>query len=86
VINEDISVKELLMAIKARGVLLLEQAKIVDYYQGKQIPAGFRGLTISCVYRAADRTLTEEELAPLHNSICVLLEERFGIKLRTVSV
>jgi len=86
VINEDISVKELLMAIKARGVLLLEQAKIVDYYQGKQIPAGFRGLTISCVYRAADRTLAEEELAPLHNSICVLLEERFGIKLRTVSV
>ncbi len=85
VVNKDISVKELLMAIKVKGAPLLEQAKIVDYYQGKQIPAGFRGLTISCIYRAVDRTLTEEEIAPLHNSVSVLLEEKFGIKLRTAS-
>jgi phenylalanyl-tRNA synthetase beta chain len=81
-INEDIPVKGLLEAIAAKGAPLLDQAKIVDYYQGKQIPAGFRGLTISCVYRADIRTLTEEEITPLHNVICSLLEERFGIKLR----
>ena len=76
------SVKNLLVAIEAQGLPRLHSARVVDYYQGKQIPAGFKGLTISCVYRASDRTLTEEELAPLHNSICSLLEERFGIKLR----
>ncbi len=82
-IKDDISVKGLLAAIEAKGLPLLRSAKVVDYYQGKQIPAGCKGLTVSCVYRANDRTLTEEELAPLHNSICSLLEERFGIKLRT---
>jgi len=82
VINETVSVKDLLALITASGAPLLSLAKVVDYYQGKQIPPGFRGLTISCIYRASDRTLTEEEIAPLHNSICSLLEERFGIKLR----
>ena len=82
VINEDIPVEGVLMAIEAKGAPLLDQVKIVDYYQGKQIPDGSRGLTISCVYRLDNRTLTEEEISPLHNDICSLLEERFGIKLR----
>jgi len=82
VVKDDVSVRELLAAIQPTGSSLLSLAKVVDYYQGKQIPAGFRGLTISCIYRAPDRTLTEEEVAPLHNSICALLEESFGIKLR----
>ncbi|MDD2731254.1 MAG: hypothetical protein PHW33_03995, partial [Candidatus Portnoybacteria bacterium] len=82
VIKDEVSVKELITAIESKGSSLLSLARVVDYYQGKQIPAGFRGLTISCVYRVPDRTLTEEEVAPLHTSICALLEERFGIKLR----
>ncbi|MDD5128063.1 MAG: phenylalanine--tRNA ligase subunit beta [Candidatus Omnitrophica bacterium] len=82
VVREDVSIRELLMAIEAKGAPLLFSAKVVDYYQGKQIPSGFRGLTVSCTYRAPERTLTEEEIAPLHNAICALLEERFGIKLR----
>jgi len=81
-IDEGVSVKGLLMAIEVKGVPLLNQAKIVDYYQGKQIPAGFKGLTISCIYRLDSRTLTEEEISPVHNDICSLLKERFGIKLR----
>ena len=82
VIKDNVSIKDLLTAIEAKGASLLFLAKVVDYYQGKQIPDGFRGLTISCIYRAPDRTLTEEEVAPLHNSICALLEDHFGIKLR----
>jgi phenylalanyl-tRNA synthetase beta chain len=82
VINEGISVQELLVAIEAKGLPLLKQAKIADYYQGKQIPAGSKGLTISCLYRLDSRTLTEAEIVPVHNSICSLLEERFGVQLR----
>jgi phenylalanyl-tRNA synthetase beta chain len=82
IIKSDLAVKELLLAIKENGAPLLRLAQVVDYYQGKQIPPGFKGLTISCVYRADERTLTEEEVLPLHNATRSLLEERFGIKLR----
>ncbi|MDD5356415.1 MAG: hypothetical protein PHY56_07765, partial [Candidatus Omnitrophica bacterium] len=82
VVKEEVSIRELLTVIEGKGAPLLSLAKVVDYYQGKQIPSGSRGLTISCTYRASERTLTEEEIVPLHNAICALLEERFGIKLR----
>ncbi|MFH1191386.1 MAG: phenylalanine--tRNA ligase subunit beta, partial [Candidatus Omnitrophota bacterium] len=81
-ISEDISVKRLLAAIEEKGTPLLNQVKIVDYYQGSQIPAGFKSLTVSCVYRLSSRTLTEEEIVPVHNDICSLLKVGFGIKLR----
>ncbi len=82
VMPEDFSVSEMLAAIRSGGQPLLSLAKIVDYYQGKQIPSGFRGLTVSCIYRQGNRTLTEEEVTPVHNGICSLLTEKFGIKLR----
>ena len=81
-LRQDIAVEELLQTIKSRGGALLAQARVADYYQGKQIPSGFKGLTLSCTYRSDSRTLTEEEVAPLHNDICALLKERFEVKLR----
>jgi phenylalanyl-tRNA synthetase beta chain len=80
--HEDIPVAGLLKEIEEKGAPLLAQVKIVDYYQGKQIPDGFKGLTVSCVYRLDSRTLTEEEISPVHNGICSLLKERFDIKFR----
>lgn len=82
VIKNEVPVVALLSAIEAKGVPLLRQARVTDYYQGKQIPPGFKGLTISCIYRRDERTLTEEEINPLHEQICSLLKERFEIKLR----
>lgn len=82
IIKQDVAVKDLLMTIEEQGAPLLHLARIKDYYQGKQIPSGFKGLTISCVYRLKERTLTDEEINPLHNTVCSLLQERFGIKLR----
>ncbi|MDD5108340.1 MAG: phenylalanine--tRNA ligase subunit beta [Candidatus Omnitrophica bacterium] len=82
VVKNEVPVKDLISAIEAKGASLLRQARVVDYYRGKQIPEGFTGLTISCVYRLDERTLTEEEIYPLHNEICFLLKERFGIRLR----
>ena len=61
---------------------MLRHVKVADYYQGKQIPQGSKGLTLSCIYRLDERTLTEEEINSLHNEVCSLLEERFGVKLR----
>lgn len=82
ILKEDVSIKEVMSAIQEKGQPLLRQAKITDYYRGKQIPAGHRGLTISCFYRSDERTLTEAEINPLHSSVCGMLTEGFGAKIR----
>lgn len=82
ILKEDISVREILDALKHPAGPLLRGIKIVDYYKGKQIPAGYRGLTISCLYRADEKTLTEAEINPLHVRLCNVLTEQFAAKMR----
>ena len=82
IVKNEVPVASILSVIVEKSGPLLKEAKIRDYYQGKQIPEGFKGLTISCTYRLEDRTLTEEEVNPAHNQISFLLVERFDIKLR----
>ncbi len=82
-VKEEILAGGMLKAIKGEGMPLLKEAKVVDYYKGKQIPAGFKGLTISCLYRSDERTLTEAEINPAHSAICALLANRFGVQIRS---
>lgn len=82
ILKDDISVDDILKAMKEKGRPLLQEVKIVDYYKGKQIPAGFKGLTISCLYRAHERTLTELEINPIHSNISSMLIERFSAQIR----
>jgi len=81
IIKEDLEVNRLLEAINSVG-LPLRRGRITDYYCGKQIPEGFRALTVSCDYRLDERTLTEEEINPLQARISKILLEDFGAKMR----
>jgi phenylalanyl-tRNA synthetase beta chain len=81
-IKEGLSVKEVLNSLYEKGRPLMRQAEIADYYKGKQVPQGFRSLTVSCLYRSDERTLTESEVTPVHNEVLRLLTEGFGAKIR----
>jgi len=82
ILKESLSVKEILVLLKEKGQPLLRELRVTDYYQGKQIPAGFRGLTLSCLYASGERTLTEKEVQPQHDLLCELLSRQFEAKLR----
>lgn len=82
ILKEGLSLKETLDTLQEKGRPYLCQIRIVDYYKGKQIPPGYRGLTVSCLYLSEERTLTEAEINPAHNLICRLLTEQFGAKIR----
>ena len=82
VLKKEISLKDLLVLLQEKGRPLLRELEITDYYKGKQIPSGYRGLTLSCNYGSNERTLIEEEVAPVHNLICSTLIDSFGAKIR----
>jgi len=81
-IKEDVLAQDIIALIKEKTGDLLEEIKIVDFYRGKQIPQGYKGITVSCLYRSKERTLTEEEVNPLYSFACNGLTEKFGAKLR----
>lgn len=61
---------------------MLESVRLVDQYQGPQVPAGRVSLAFSLVFRAADRTLTADEAADAMAGIVAALGTRFGAELR----
>ncbi|MBQ6910479.1 MAG: hypothetical protein IJQ29_10210, partial [Synergistaceae bacterium] len=48
---------------------ILENLDLFDVYQGKGIPDGFVSLAYSLSYRLNDRTLKDDEVESLHNSV-----------------
>jgi phenylalanyl-tRNA synthetase beta chain len=69
-------------AARSLGEPLIEHVSVFDEYVGEGIPAGHRALAFSFVYRAADRTLTEGEVAQLHDRVVADLCKHLGIRPR----
>jgi phenylalanyl-tRNA synthetase beta chain len=82
VLKEDISAQQVLSQICQTAGQLLQEARVTDYYKGKQIPAGLRSLTVSCLYRSGERTLTDEEINPLHSRVLQALVDKFSVQIR----
>ncbi|WP_066424499.1 phenylalanine--tRNA ligase subunit beta [Anabaena sp. 4-3] len=78
-----VSVAELEKAITKAGKGLLASVELFDEYRGENVPTGQRSLAFRLVYRASDRTLTDNEVEPVHNKVREALVEKFGVNLRS---
>ncbi|OIN98225.1 phenylalanine--tRNA ligase subunit beta [Candidatus Desantisbacteria bacterium CG1_02_38_46] len=77
----DISAHEVKDLIEKEGGNILTEIFLFDYYQGEQVPLGFKSLAFSFVYQSREKTLTDEEVNVLHFRIIQRLSEK-GISLR----
>ncbi len=77
------SVAEIERAIQNAGGTLLESIELFDEYRGQNVPDGQRSLAFRLVYRSPDRTLTDEEIKPVHDKVREVLEEKFQVALRS---
>jgi phenylalanyl-tRNA synthetase beta chain len=65
-------------AILAGGGELLQTAGVFDLYEGEQVGEGKKSLALRLEFRAADRTLTDEEVAGAREAIAARLGEIGG--------
>ncbi len=83
VVSRSLTAAELLAAIRKAGKPLLEQAELLDRYEGAQVEEGHCSQAFRLRYRAPDRTLTDGEVETAHQRIVTTLESRFGARLRS---
>ena len=57
---------------------LLEDVQLFDVYTGPQIGEGRKSLTLALRFRAADRTLTEDEASAARDAAVAAAAERVG--------
>jgi len=69
-------------SIKEDAPLLLESVRVFDVYEGESIPAGKKSVALACLYRAAERTLTDDEVNRAHAELVDKVRARLGVELR----
>ena len=68
--------------IRQQGKAILEKVKLFDVYRGKQVEEGKKSVAFALTYRDKDKTLTDEEVAEVHNNVLDALKEKLNAVLR----
>ncbi|MDX6689673.1 MAG: phenylalanyl-tRNA synthetase beta chain [Solirubrobacteraceae bacterium] len=82
VVDADVPAATVLSTIRAAGGRLLARAEVFDVYAGEQVAEGRVSLAIALTFRATDRTLTDEDVAPVRADIVARLAAELGGELR----
>jgi phenylalanyl-tRNA synthetase beta chain len=69
VVPEEAPAAQVRDAVLQAGGELLRTARVFDLYHGEQVGPGRKSIALRLEFRAADRTLTDEEVAPLRAAI-----------------
>jgi phenylalanyl-tRNA synthetase beta chain len=75
---ESVAAAAALAAVHGAAGELLEDARVFDVYSGEQVGEGRRSLALALSFRALDRTLTDEDIAPVRARIVAALQELGG--------
>ncbi|MEA2172370.1 MAG: phenylalanyl-tRNA synthetase beta chain [Solirubrobacteraceae bacterium] len=79
---DDIPAASVLETVHKAGGKLLSDASVFDVYRGAQVGEGKVSLALRLAFRVADRTLTDEDVAPARDKIVARLREDLGGELR----
>ena len=82
-VKDEVFVKQIEDIIKANGEDILESYQLFDVYKGAQIEQGHKSIAYSITYRSKDKTLTDEEVAKVHDKIVSELSEKLNANLRS---
>ena len=83
IVKDEVFVKQIEDIIKANGEDLVESYKLFDVYKGAQIEEGHKSIAYSITYRSKDKTLTDEDVAKVHEKILSELSEKLNANLKS---
>jgi phenylalanyl-tRNA synthetase beta chain len=73
VLPEEIPAGQVLETVRKAASELLDETEVFDVYSGPQVGEGKRSLALSLAFKAPDRTLTDEDVAPVRERIVAAL-------------
>ena len=82
VVDEDVPAGAMQAALEAAAGELLDRSLLFDVFRGGVIPEGHKSLAFALEFRAPDRTLTDEEVEPVVDTVVDRLRSELGAELR----
>jgi phenylalanyl-tRNA synthetase beta chain len=82
VVDEDVPAGAMQAALEAASGELLDRSLLFDVFRGGAISEGRKSLAFALEFRAPDRTLTDEEVEPVIDTVVDRLRSELGAELR----
>ena len=82
VVKQEVSFAQIETLAREIGTMHLIAINFLEQYLGEKISAGYKGLVFSLLYQSSERTLTEAEIAPVHEKILQKLSQDLGAIIR----
>ncbi len=83
VVDEDVTYETLVQRISSAGGKLLTDVRLFDVYRDPvRVGVGKKSMAFSLTYRAADRTLTSEEVEKVHSKLVQKVMKSTGGEIR----
>ncbi len=84
VVPASVTAGSLVACVRAPGGGLVEDARVFDVYEGAQVEAGHKSMAVNARMRAADHTLSADDVPGLRNAgDCGSRETIGGVGFRT---
>lgn len=83
IVGEDVAAQTVVDAVRDGAGELLEDVRLFDVYTGPQIGDGRKSVTLALRFRAADRTLTEDEASAARDAAVKTAADRVGAVQRS---
>lgn len=83
VVDESLPADRVAELIRQTGGKVVSAVRLFDVYRGEKIGAGKKSLAYSITYQAADKTLSDKDVAGLRTHILRRLEHDLGAMLRS---
>ena len=81
IVNNDIETQKIVAEGHNRAEALVESFSLLDVFEGKPIAEGKKSVSLRVTYRSASKTLQDEDVTPIHQSIADRLVKAFKASL-----
>lgn len=82
VLDEAVTAAAVINVIGEFTSAYIENVELFDAYSGKNIPDKKKSLAFRIIYRSPDRTLTDDEVEPLHQELVEFVLRKTGAEIR----
>jgi phenylalanyl-tRNA synthetase beta chain len=82
IVDQDVAAQSVIDVVREGAGELLEDVRLFDVYTGPQVGEGRKSIALALRFRAADRTLTEDEASAAREAAVAAAAERLGAVLR----
>jgi phenylalanyl-tRNA synthetase beta chain len=83
IVNKEVKAQDLINAVSSVDQKLISNIKVFDVYEGENIPENQKSIAISVTIQSSEKTLNDNDLETINNSIIKTVENKTGAKIRS---